>query len=501
MSATVTPLDPLWDKSYPVFRTPTFGESLAGYLLALDHLNGLPAGTTVWAVKCREIGMPRLCAPAPYLRAAWLDLDEIAIAAGGAFRSDIEALTLRPLLAWLWGPSSVTLSAAPAFRVCPGCAAERRVDLVSLLEQVRGCARHGLGYVDRCPCGEAIRPFLGQRAFSCHGMGCSLGYEELPTFPLDADARLQAERVSAVYHDLLMRASSGAAHPEGPRHLARALQQLVHLHREGRPELHGLRRRVGRRPGLKVVVDVILATSSAALDLSAAIEETRASPESRATASTASATSRCPNCRGTDLLTCANEKQCRTCGARFRGPRILFSFDEQPGYSRWRARANARRLADARERVRSICDQQLDADRTVEREPVLRAARVPHNSIPHLSERAGVVAIIAEAQERQREARIERARVAAARVDPSEPELRRRVELIDLAKAIGVAAACKKLGVGRSRYYRWRSAVEVPGRDAAGATVPVGVPNQGRHTLSTGCSRPRGEKGWTTTRG
>jgi hypothetical protein len=29
MSATVTPVDPLWDTSYPVFRALTVGESLA----------------------------------------------------------------------------------------------------------------------------------------------------------------------------------------------------------------------------------------------------------------------------------------------------------------------------------------------------------------------------------------------------------------------------------------------------------------------------------------
>lgn len=371
MSGTVTPHDSLWDTSYPVFRAPTSGESLAGYLLSLDHLNGLPAGTTVWAVKRRDIGMPRLCTPAPYLRAAWLDLNDIATAAGGVSRGDIEALTLRPLLGWLWGPSSVTLSAPRGFRVCPGCAAERQMGLVSLLERVRGCARHGLTYVDRCACGETIQPFLGQRAFSCHSMGCSLGYEELPTFPLDEDARSQAARVTAVYHDLLARASSGAARPDGPRHLARALQLLMHLHREGRAELQPLRRRVGRRPGLKVVVDVLLATGLSAADLAAAIEETRVSPERRVTARTPSATSHCPNCGGTDLLKCANEQQCRTCGTRFRGSRVLFSFDEQPSYSRWRARANARRLAEARERLRAVCAELIAADRTIEREPVL----------------------------------------------------------------------------------------------------------------------------------
>jgi hypothetical protein len=408
----------------------------------------------VWAVKRREIGMPRLCAPAPYLRAAWLDLDEIAAAAGGITLSDIEALTLRPLLAWLWGPSSVTISASRTFRVCPVCAAERQMGLVSLFEQVQGCARHGLTYVDRCPCGETIQPFLGQRAFSCHGLGCSLGYEEQPVFPLDAAARSQVERVTAVHHDLLERASSGASCPDGPRHLARALHLLVHLHREGRAELQSLRRRVGRRPGLRVVVDVLLATGRSAVDLAAAIEETRASPESRATAPAASAISCCPNCGGTELLRCTKERQCRTCGTRFNGSRILFSFDEQPGYSRWRARANARRLAEARERLHAVCAEFIAADHTIEREPVLRAAGIPHNSIPHLSERAGLVEIIRDAKEQQRQTRIQRARAAADRIESPEPELRRRIELMGLAHALGVATACRQVGVPRSRYYR-----------------------------------------------
>lgn len=95
--------------------------------------------------------------------------------------------------------------------------------------------------------------------------------------------------MTAVYYDLLARAPSGGARPDCPRHLARALQHLVHLHREGRSELHDLRRRVGGRPGLKVVIDVLLATGLSAIDLAAAIDETRASAEIRAVAGKSSA--------------------------------------------------------------------------------------------------------------------------------------------------------------------------------------------------------------------
>ncbi len=245
---------------------------------------------------------------------------------------------------------------------------------------------------------------------------------------------------------------------------------LVHLHREGRPELDALLRRVGGRPGLKLVVDVLLATGLSAADLSAAIAQTGAAAETRASARTTRTTSGCPSCGSVDLLKCANEQQCRTCGTRFDGSRILFSFDEQSGYIRWRARANGRRLAEARERVRAICAEYLAADRTIAREPVLRSAGIPQNSIPHLSRRAGLVAIIAQAQQRQRDARIRLARGEADRIDPSELELRRRVEIMALARAIGVAAACKRLGVVRSRYYRWREAFKRGGIAALRAT-------------------------------
>lgn len=89
---------------------------------------------------------------------------------------------------------------------------------------------------------------------------------------------------------------------------------------------------------------------------------------------------------------------------------------------------------------------------------MLRSANVPPNSVPHLSPRAGLAARITEAQTAQREARLATVRADVARISPAEPELRLRVELLGIAHALGVQAACARLGVSRSRYYKWKSA-------------------------------------------
>lgn len=458
MSGPITPLDPRWNTSYPNFRAPAQGESLPGYLLALDELNGLPAGTTVWAVKQKDIGMPNFCAPAPYLRAPSLNLEDVAAIAGGRSVDEIRLLTLAPVLDWLFGSHRVTLSAAPAFRICPACAAQRQVPLVSLLEHLAGCATHGLVLIERCLCSEPIRPFLNQIAFSCSGPGCVRRYDQLPAVSLSAPMREESEGIAAVYRDL-MRAAPSASSIEGAAHLSKALRFLIHLDRLGKPDHQQLRWRAGVRPGLRAVADVLLATRRGAADLQHAIEETRVTRRARIVRA------RCPNpaCGGSDLLVCSGEQQCRTCGTRFNHERILFSFDEQPGYSPWRARANQRRLVEAHARVRVVCADYLVRDETIEREPVLRAARVPHNSIPHLSPRAGVVDLIRSAQFAQQEARLCRARAATAEVDAGEPDLQRRVELLGLAHAIGVTAACRKMGVPRSRFYRWKAAYQRAG--------------------------------------
>jgi hypothetical protein len=428
------------------------GESLAGYLLALDDLNGLPAGTTVWAVKRKAMGMPRLCVPSPYLRAPWLNLEDIAVISGGRPIEEIRGLTLAPVLEWLFGRSAITVGAPARFRLCPGCSRERRIELPALLEHSTGCAEHGSEYVSECRCREPIQPFMSQPAFACSGPGCTLRYDELQAPALTPSAREEQARVAALYRELVRFA------PKGPRvdglpHLGRALRLMVDLRRLGRAEFQSLRVRTRGRPGLRTVADVLLAAEAGPRDLARAIEDTRSIRKATIVAG------RCPNppCRATGLLLCKAEKQCRACGTRFNDDRILFSFDEQPGYSQWRAQANQRRLDEARERIRAICADLITRDVPIEREPVLRAASVPHNSVPHLSPRAGLARVITEAQTAQLEARLATVRADVARVSPTEPELRLRIELLGLAHALGVQAACKRLGVPRSRYYKWKT--------------------------------------------
>jgi hypothetical protein len=459
MSSPITPLDPLWHSSYPAFRAPAPGESLAGFLLALDDLNGLPAGTSVWAVKNRGLSLTIFNVPAPFLRGVSLNFQEIAAAAGGRAVRDIEALTLRPLLTWCAGESVATKIGSASFKICPGCAVDKRLSLVSLLQPLSaGCARHGLELVGSCPCGAPIQPFLGQRTFTCHGLGCPRSYAELPAVPLNEAVRSELKHRTVVYEQLLAQGLIGTPRIDGERHLSRALGLLVHLSSARQPEHQELLRRSNTpRPGLTVVADVLLTTGASVADLVGALEETRTASRARISPS------RCPNpaCGGSDLLVCAREQQCRACGTRFTARRILFSFDAQPGFSRWRALANQRRLADSQGRVRKLGDEWLGVDRTIERESILRAAHIATGSIPHLSPRAGLGAIVLELQARQRAARTAAGSAALATI--IDPKHRRRAEVFVRARVVGVRPACRELGFKQSWYYRWKKRVDTDG--------------------------------------
>ena len=168
----ITPEDPLWDESYTRFRDPRPGESLASYVLWLDELNQLPAGTTLRAISKLGVGPSKVGSPGTFRRATILDLDLLSRLAGGLPLPELEDLTLRPLVRWLFGSTERPALGGTRYRICPQCIAERGFPLVVFFEQVRGCARHGLRLVERCGCDpEAMLfPFGRQEPFHCHAL-------------------------------------------------------------------------------------------------------------------------------------------------------------------------------------------------------------------------------------------------------------------------------------------------------------------------------------------
>jgi hypothetical protein len=465
--------DPFLATAIRTSRPPHDGESLAGYLLALDEMNLLDAGRVLRLVRRVDAGPRKVGRPGFFVNASTINLAALAPLAGGVSVTELEKLTAVPALRWLFGAANkVVRPTKLGWRLCPACVRQRRLPLVSLFADIDGCIEHERVLVDRCRagCEAPIELFMGQDLpFTCHDIGCAHPYEDLDARRLTAAEVTGLRHRAAIYEDLFAFAATAPAPVPSMRILANALHGLIAA--SGSAE--SLRIRVGSRPSLALVVEVLAATSSSAHDLDARLRAvtTPVAPRPQP------GPSGCPNPRcqanldkakARGLLRCANESQCRTCGTRFTRERILFSYDEQPGYRPVFALRNSVRLERHRQRLRVLCDRWLQDDRTITREAALRDAGIRPSIIPHLSDRAGFCAIVENAQDRQRERRIEHQRAQAALI--GDAELRRRMELLGLAHAIGVAKACQQAGVHRSRYYIWKAAFERGGLEGLRAT-------------------------------
>lgn len=472
--------DPFLATAIRTSRPPLAGESLAGYVLALDEMNLLDAGRVLRLVRRVDAGPRKVGRPGFFINASTIDLSALAPLAGGVSVNELEQLTAVPALRWLFGAANkVVRPTKLGWRLCPSCVRQRRIPLVALFADIGGCVEHGCALVDRCRagCEAPIEIFMGQDVpFTCHGIGCAYPYEKLEAPRLTVAEMTSLTRRAAIYEDLFAFAATAPAPVPSMRTLASALHSLIAA--SGSAE--SLRIRVGRRPSLALVVEVLAATGASAQDLDARLRSVAAP----AAPAPKPGPSGCPNpncqanldkARARGLLRCANESQCRTCGTRFTRQRILFSYDEQPGYRSVFALRNNVRLERHRERLRALCDRWLQEDRTISREAALRDAGIRPSIVPHLSDRAGLCAIVESAQDRQRERRIEQQRAQAALI--GDAELRRRIELLGLAHAIGVAKACQQAGVHRSRYYVWRAAFQRGGieglRDTCGKRRPA----------------------------
>ena len=464
-----------WEAVIRTSRLPRPGESLAGYVLALDDLNLLDAGRVLRLTRRIQSGPRKIGRPGYFLNASTIDLAALSPIAGGVAVEELERLTAIPLLRWLYGSADKVVRPHPTFRICPTCARERQIPLVSLFADVLGCAEHSLALVARCGsgCESPIAPFVGQELpFTCHEIGCARRYEDLDTRVLTAEEVVTLRQRVAIYQDLFDFAAT-RPHPMTVATLSHVLRGLINTTISPAP----LRARIGRRPSLALVVELLAATGSTARDLDAQMRGLARPQTVRPTPGH----SGCPNptcaanlghAKVRPLMRCARESQCWTCGTRFAPDRVLFSYDEQPGYRAVFAVHNRTRLLGHQERLRALCERWLASDRSITREAALRQAGIRPSIIPHLSDRAGLCAIVDAAQARQRVLRIQRQEAAVTSVDPANVDLRQRVAVLGLAHAVGVAEACKREGIQRSRFYRWKAAFDRGGLPALQATCP-----------------------------
>ena len=466
----ITPEDPLWDESYTRFCDPRPGESLASYVLWLDQLNQLPAGTTLRAIRTVGTGPSKVGLPGTFRRATILDLGMLSRLAGGLPIPALEDLTLRPLQRWLFGSTERPTLGGTRYRICPQCVGERGFPLVFFFDQVRACARHGLSLVEVCACDpEAILfPFGRQEPFHCHSLGCERPYAAISAAPLDEAERAEAQKWVDIYEALLARAASRPA-PVAADELVRSLRHLIYQTGRQPRDAYRLELRLRDDVSISLLADTLHRVGASVDDFLGVLAHAPSRPPRLSARTRVDCRGdECPNpyCPGLTieelagrplLLTSRTEQQCRACGTRFRGNVIDFSFDDVPGYDVRRAQRHRARLAGLQRAVTQICDRWLAEGRAIVARHVFEFIGVAH-SVAWTTKRAGLGAIVETYRIAQQEG--DRPELPSRAELDRDPDFARRVELFTRAREVGVRRACAELGFQNTWYYRWKPRVE-----------------------------------------
>lgn len=360
-------------------------QSLLGFLLHADRVNGLPLGSVRAAVSTTSY--TRWTRPAIYATARGLDLARLAELTSAPLE-DVERTTFLPELRALLetpDPAIQTLGQM-VFRLCPRCWSEaigHRRD--SLLSPIVGCPAHAVRLTDRCACGAPL-------GLSIDALGacavCRLRWGELPAQALDERESETNARVLRAYGRVLKLGVPLRAVATRPLR-----RHLTAQRRERRVELPVVDMRTVSVERL-VAITALIETDP---DLVAELLLPKSDPCPNAS---------CPRFTPDPWEFRNVEKHCPVCGSRFCGPRLLSTFDVDHGQSRplpSRVNRARRRLARWRRALRRSCEEIASGGREVTVTEAFRRAGIPMNANLRAS-RLGLTAIVRSSEARRRAA-------------------------------------------------------------------------------------------------
>jgi hypothetical protein len=367
-------------QTLPSILTPLPGESLLGFLVRLDRVNGFDEG-----------------AVAHHLRRNTGAYSAITFASGSAFDLDLLAaltangtdvlrdLTFLPDLGRLYGTASPSIKLLGRVRlaVCSPCWAGPMPHLKEqLLPNINGCSTHRVALRTACECGAPLSAAVGSLG-ACRV--CGRLWAELPAEGLTGAALTQYELLIGAYRRILAPdrdpgASSAELRSARDANRAAGGQVVpVWLSSVSIERLAGLYLALG--------ADDDLITSLREPDL-------RPCPNAA-----------CPNFDLAGASAITVERHCRVCGTRFKGARILSTFDIGHGQktpSATQVRRARRRLGRWRRQLRAICADLLRDGQPITVERAFPLAEVPKNANLR-APRLGLTAIVRAAEARRQD--------------------------------------------------------------------------------------------------
>jgi hypothetical protein len=359
----------------PHILRPLEGESLLGFCLRLDLANGLPLGSVATRVKNHATAWHSLRA-ASWASGAIFDLPALA-ALSGTDPDVIEELTFMPALRRLFGHDMPIESLGRWLResMCESCWREERLlRRVFLLEDVTACLVHR----------ERLVPFGRDRLAVLDPGAPRADVDEL-----EADELARQRDLARLWSLVLERGT--------PQVIGAGYRLAADLGHGQAPGIRGAATRLQNgRHAVATLVRALLALGiepDVLLDAIATDEEPDPCPNAT-----------CPRYTADWPAGLAVEAHCRVCGTRFRGSRILSTFDIDHGSSSPSRRAVYRaqvRLRRWRSALSVTCAHMFAEDEPITIGEAFRRAGVPDGAYLR-AERLGLTALVRDAGRRQR---------------------------------------------------------------------------------------------------
>lgn len=191
----------------PIVVKPAIGESLIGYTLRLDYLNGFQARTLLKRFLAYKNSKDIFCLlnkknVVEYVEnnfnfeefSSLVNLPDIYEKISMIYKLE-KQFTINQYMA-----NSFFLNTE--FKICPICIQEWIIPKIFFVDKINMCSIHGVWLIDRCTCGKKITLYSIKESLLCSNIKCNKHFYELSSTIDDRYPRHNFEMLS--YYNFLL---------------------------------------------------------------------------------------------------------------------------------------------------------------------------------------------------------------------------------------------------------------------------------------------------------
>lgn len=170
-----------WSNTLPTIDYPFAGESLIGYLLRLDYINGFSPGIVLrmCLIKGHKVNITK--ERNVELIEELIDIKKLSVITNTP-EQVIKSMMISQIRKRIYRFNNYRtkeLLHYTRIRICPICIQEWKIPIFNILPHIHTCLIHGTQLINQCWCGKNINLIEGKGKLSCHNIACQKNYIDL----------------------------------------------------------------------------------------------------------------------------------------------------------------------------------------------------------------------------------------------------------------------------------------------------------------------------------